>query len=84
MPPSAKLTWQSGALFPFMDQNLPEGDLFMRIRQLFPKQPPTLMHLLALTAMRDTLQQAPGDERIPKTLLNDLSAVWEEWLMHGR
>ncbi len=48
MPPSAKLTWQSGDLFPSMDQNLPEGDLFMRIRQLFPKQPTTPMHLLAL------------------------------------
>jgi serine/threonine-protein kinase HipA len=31
-----------------MDQNLPEGDLFMRIRELFPKQPMTPMHLLAL------------------------------------
>lgn len=48
MPPRAKLTWQSGDLFPSMDQNLPEGDLFMRIRQLFPKQPTTPMHLLAL------------------------------------
>ncbi|PIM53545.1 phosphatidylinositol kinase [Roseateles chitinivorans] len=48
MPPSAKLTWQSGDLFPSMDQNLPEGDLFMRIRQLFPKQPTTPMHLLSL------------------------------------
>lgn len=48
MPPNAKLTWQSGDLFPSMDQNLPEGDLFMRIRQLFPKQPTTPMHLLAL------------------------------------
>lgn len=35
-------------------------------------------------AMRDTLEQAPGDERIPKSLLNDLSMVWEEGLMHGR
>jgi serine/threonine-protein kinase HipA len=48
MPPSAKLSWQAGDLFPSMDQNLPEGDLFMRIRQLFPKQPTTPMHLLAL------------------------------------
>lgn len=48
MPPSAQLTWQDGDLFPPMDQNLPEGDLFMRIRQLFPKQPMTPMHLLAL------------------------------------
>lgn len=48
MPPDERLTWQDGELFPPMDQNLPEGDLFMRIRQLFPKQPMTPMHLLAL------------------------------------
>lgn len=48
MPPSKNLTWQDGDLFPSMDQNLPEGDLFMRIRALFPKQPMTPMHMLAL------------------------------------
>ena len=48
MPPSERLTWQDGDLFAPMDQNLPEGDLFMRIRQLFPKRPMTPMHLLAL------------------------------------
>ncbi len=48
MPPTAQLTWQAGDLFAPMDQNLPEGDLFMRIRQLFPKRPMTPMHLLAL------------------------------------
>lgn len=48
MPPQAQLTWQDGDLFPPMDQNLPEGDLFMKIRELFPKQPMTPMHLLAL------------------------------------
>ena len=48
MPPDERLTWQEGDLFAPMDQNLPEGDLFMRIRQLFPKQPMTPMHLLAL------------------------------------
>jgi len=31
-----------------MDQNLPEGDLFMRIRARYPKQPMTPMHVLAL------------------------------------
>lgn len=41
-------TWRDGDLFPPMDQNLPEGDLFMRIRAFFPKQPTTPMHLLAL------------------------------------
>ncbi|MBS0449812.1 MAG: type II toxin-antitoxin system HipA family toxin [Proteobacteria bacterium] len=48
MPPGERLTWQEGDLFAPMDQNLPEGDLFMKIRQLFPKQPLTPMHLLAL------------------------------------
>ncbi|MFT3815776.1 MAG: type II toxin-antitoxin system HipA family toxin [Acidovorax sp.] len=48
MPPGKQLTWQDGDLFAPMDQNLPEGDLFIRIRQLFPKQPLTPMHLLAL------------------------------------
>ncbi len=48
MPASAKLTWTDGDLFPPMDQNLPEGDLFMRIRALFPKQQTTAMHMLAL------------------------------------
>ena len=48
MSPKQKLTWQDGDLFAPMDQNLPEGDLFMRIRELLPKQPMTPMHLLAL------------------------------------
>lgn len=48
MPPTQQLTWQAGDLFAPMDQNLPEGDLFMRIRALFPKQPMTPMQLLAL------------------------------------
>lgn len=48
MPPSERLTWQDGDLFPPMGQNLPEGELFMRIRELFPKQPMTPMHMLAL------------------------------------
>ncbi len=48
MPPAQQLTWQDGDLFAPMDQNLPEGDLFMKIRELFPKQPMTPMHLLAL------------------------------------
>lgn len=48
MPAAEQLTWQDGDLFPPMDQNLPEGDLFHRIREMFPKQPMTPMHLLAL------------------------------------
>ncbi len=47
MPPS-RPTWQDGDLFPVMDQNLPEGELFMRLRELHPKQPLTPMHLLTL------------------------------------
>lgn len=48
MPPS-KMTYEDTALFPVMDQSIPEGDLFMRLRQMFPKQPLTVMHLLALS-----------------------------------
>ena len=48
MPAAKQLTWQDGDLFPPMDQNLPEGDLFMKIRELFPKQAMTPMHMLAL------------------------------------
>lgn len=48
MPATQQATWQSSALFPVMDQNLPEGDLLIRLRAMFPKQPMTPMHLLAL------------------------------------
>lgn len=48
MPPQELFTWKDGDLFPPMDQNLPEGDLFMKIRELFPKQPMTPMHMLAM------------------------------------
>ena len=48
MPANRQLTWTDGDLFPSMDQNLPEGELFMQIRAMFPKQPTTAMHLLAL------------------------------------
>jgi serine/threonine-protein kinase HipA len=48
MPASRQLTWGASELFPPMDQNLPEGDLFMRIRAMFPKQQTTAMHMLAL------------------------------------
>ena len=46
--PATQLTYHDSALFAVMDQNLPEGDLFMRLRQMFPKQAMTAMHLLAL------------------------------------
>ena len=52
MPPGERLIWQDGDLFPPMDQNLPEGDLFLRIRALFPKQPMTPMHMLALVGRK--------------------------------
>ena len=48
MPASEKLTWTDGDLFPPMDQSLPAGDLFMRIRARFPKQQTTARHMLAL------------------------------------
>jgi serine/threonine-protein kinase HipA len=47
MPPR-QLVYRSNALFPVMDQNLPEGYLFERLRALHPKQPLTAMHLLGL------------------------------------
>ena len=46
--PRTALAYQDAALFPVMDQNLPEGYLFQRIREMFPKQALTPMHLLAL------------------------------------
>lgn len=48
MPARTQPTWQDGDLFPVMDQHLPEGDLFLRLRAMFPKQALTPMHLLAL------------------------------------
>ncbi|MCW7541919.1 type II toxin-antitoxin system HipA family toxin [Aquabacterium sp. A7-Y] len=47
MPPS-RTTWSDGDLFPSMDMNLPEGFLFQRIIELYPKRSITKMHLLAL------------------------------------
>lgn len=46
--PSERLLYQSNTLFPVMDQNLPEGYLFARIREAYPKRALTAMHLLAL------------------------------------
>lgn len=47
MPPS-RPTYQDGDLFAPMDQNLPEGELFLHLRAMFPKQQLTPMHLLAM------------------------------------
>lgn len=73
MPPKESLTWQDGDLFPPMDQNLPEGDLFLKIRELFPKQPMTPMHLLAMVGRNGigrlgyTLADMPAPP-VPRTL----------------
>jgi serine/threonine-protein kinase HipA len=48
MPPNLLHFDGGGALFPAMDMNLPEGYLFLQIREFFPKQTITPMHLLAL------------------------------------
>ncbi len=48
MPPGTLHFDGGGALFPAMDMNLPEGYLFMQIREFFPRQVITPMHLLAL------------------------------------
>ncbi|MDB5861791.1 MAG: hipA1 [Ramlibacter sp.] len=68
MPASERATWQDGDLFPVMDQNLPEGDLFARLRAMFPKQAMTPMHLLALIG-------ANGIGRLGYRLPNVLPAV---------
>ncbi|MGB3071632.1 MAG: type II toxin-antitoxin system HipA family toxin [Ottowia sp.] len=76
MPPSERLTWQDGDLFPPMDQNLPEGALFMKIREMFPKQPMTPMHMLALVGRNGIgrLGYSLPDQAqpsIPRTLSKD-------------
>jgi serine/threonine-protein kinase HipA len=48
MRPTAATIFEDADLFPSMDMNLPEGFLFHRILELFPKQKLTKMHLLAL------------------------------------
>lgn len=47
MPPTAAV-YEDGDLFASMDMNLPEGYLFQRILEMFPKRRLTKMHLLAL------------------------------------
>lgn len=46
--PAREIHFEDGALFPPIDMNLPEGYLFYQIREMFPKQEITAMHLLAL------------------------------------
>ena len=71
MPP-AKLTYFDSALFPVMDQNLPEGDLLIRLRQMFVKQPLTAMHLLALSGVNGIGRlgfSVPGNQVTPRPKL---------------
>jgi len=46
--PATQLQYRANTLFPVMDQNLPEGYLFQRLREAFPKQALSAFHLLAL------------------------------------
>lgn len=47
MPPS-RMLYRSTALFPSMDQNMPEGYLLAQMRAMYPKQPLGPMQILAL------------------------------------
>ncbi|MCK9510626.1 MAG: type II toxin-antitoxin system HipA family toxin [Pigmentiphaga sp.] len=75
MPPHT-MTWRSAALFPVMDQNLPEGDLFNRLRQWFPKQEMTAMRLLAMIGFNGIGRlgyQVPGqDLKTPGVVSRDV------------
>lgn len=68
MPAKARPTWQDGDLFPVMDQNLPEGDLLLRLSLMFPKQRLTPMHLLAMIGQNGIGRLGytlPGEEAPP-------------------
>ena len=67
--PASRPTYQDGDLFPVMDQNLPEGDLYLRLRSLFPKQALTPMHLLALIGANGIGRlgfRVPGAAPVPR------------------
>ncbi|CAM4154162.1 type II toxin-antitoxin system HipA family toxin [Roseateles saccharophilus] len=67
MPARVRPTWQDGALFPVMDQNLPEGDLLLRLSLMFPKQRLQPMHLLAMIGQNGIGQlgyQVPGADPV--------------------
>ncbi len=77
MPPSNPTYWD-GDLFAVMDQHLPEGDLFMRLRALFPKQPLTPMHLLALVGSNGIGRlgyQLPGRQAATQAMVMDRKAL---------
>ena len=69
MPPGSLHFDGGGVLFPAMNMNLPEGYLFMQIREFFPKQTITPTHLLALMGNNGIgrlgyrLPDAPRDHR---------------------
>lgn len=72
MPPSILHFDGGGALFPAMDMNLPEGYLFQQIREFFPKQTITPMHLLALMGNNGIGRLG---YRLPDALTSTLPAV---------
>lgn len=47
--PTTTLDYRDGDLFPVMDMNLPEGYLFQRILERFPKRQLTKMQMLAMS-----------------------------------
>ena len=76
MPARSSPTWRDGDLFPSMDQNIPEGDLLIRLRALVPKQGLTPMQLLALIGQNGIGRvgfQLPGTEppAAPPTLTRE-------------
>lgn len=73
MPPSILHFDGGGALFPAMDMNLPEGYLFQQIREFFPKQTISPMHLLALMGNNGIGRLG---YRLPDAPASTLPAVW--------
>lgn len=68
--PVQALSYRDTQLFPVMDQHLPEGDLFVRLRAMFPKQALTPMHLLALVGENGIGRlgyRLPGQTSVPQS-----------------
>jgi len=77
MPPSIAV-YEDGDLFPAMDMNLPEGFLFQRILEMFPKRRLTKMHLLAMmghNAIGRVGFTIPGNEPAPARQHLDRAAI---------
>jgi serine/threonine-protein kinase HipA len=79
--PRTSLSYQDAALFPVMDQNLPEGYLFQRIREMFPKQALTPMHLLALAGANGIGRLGFVQKGQPPSQMQTVS---REQLLHAR